>query len=174
MKKLCSILLAVILFAGCHTHQKTNSTNYRTVQNGNEKILIGYLNRSVIENDTAFKWFKQNMQYGTAYAPAIESFKAKSNHFKLMVFAGTWCEDSQNLLPVFYRLLEKSNFSEKNVTLIGVDRNKTTIEDLHTKYSITRVPTFIILKNGKEVARVVEYGKYAQIDKELGEIVDQL
>jgi hypothetical protein len=30
------------------------------------------------------------------------------------------------------------------------------------------------MKEGKEVARVVEYGKYGQIDKELGEIVGGL
>jgi len=33
------------------------------------------------------------------------------------------------------------------------------------------VPTFIIVKNGREVGRVVEYGKTGNIEKELGEIV---
>ena len=27
------------------------------------------------------------------------------------------------------------------------------------------------MKDGKEIGRVVEYGKYGQVDKELGEIV---
>jgi hypothetical protein len=34
------------------------------------------------------------------------------------------------------------------------------------------VPTFIVLKNGQEVGRVVEYGKYGMFDKELGEIIN--
>jgi hypothetical protein len=33
------------------------------------------------------------------------------------------------------------------------------------------VPTFIVIKDGKEVGRVVEYGKEGQLDKELGHIV---
>jgi hypothetical protein len=33
------------------------------------------------------------------------------------------------------------------------------------------VPTIIVLKQGKELGRVVEYGKYGVFDKELGEII---
>jgi hypothetical protein len=35
------------------------------------------------------------------------------------------------------------------------------------------VPTFIVLKNGKEIGRVVEYGKFGMPDKEIGEIVSK-
>ncbi|HAI83817.1 MAG TPA: glycerophosphodiester phosphodiesterase, partial [Chitinophagaceae bacterium] len=43
------------------------------------------------------------------------------------------------------------------------------------RWNIINVPTFIVLdNNGKEVGRVVEYGKYGVIDKELGEIVSRL
>jgi len=33
------------------------------------------------------------------------------------------------------------------------------------------VPTIIVLKDGKEIGRVVEYGKTGMFDKELGEII---
>ena len=33
------------------------------------------------------------------------------------------------------------------------------------------VPTIIVMKNGREIGRVVEYGKYGSFDKELGEIL---
>jgi hypothetical protein len=36
---------------------------------------------------------------------------------------------------------------------------------------IINVPTIIVMKNGKEIGRVVEYGKYGMFDKELGEII---
>jgi len=35
-------------------------------------------------------------------------------------------------------------------------------------------PQPITLKDGKEIGRVVEYGKYGEIDKELGEIVSSI
>jgi hypothetical protein len=33
------------------------------------------------------------------------------------------------------------------------------------------VPTVIVMKEGKELGRVVEYGKYGMVEKELTEIV---
>jgi len=138
------------------------------------KVLKGLLHRSDIESDTSFKWFKQNMQYGTADADAIETFKKNAGKFHIVVFFGTWCEDSQNLVPVFYRLVDKSALTDDNITLIGVDRAKTTLDNLHKTFNITNVPTFIVMKNGKEIGRVVEYGKYGAIDKELGEIVSAM
>ena len=125
----------------------------------------------MIESDTAFKWFKENLKYGQADTAAVEAFRTKANQFKMVVFGGTWCHDTQNLLPVFYRLVDKSNYPNSSITLIGVDREKTALNDLHKTYNITNVPTFIVLQNGKEVGRVVEYGKIGAIDKELGQIV---
>lgn len=140
----------------------------------NAKVFKGLLHRSDIENDTSFKWFKQNMQYGTADAAAVETFKKNAGKFHVVVFFGTWCEDSQNLVPVFYRLVDKSGLPDDNITLIGVDRAKTTLDNLHKTFNITNVPTFIVMKDGKEIGRVVEYGKYGTIDKELGEIVSTI
>jgi len=54
------------------------------------------------------------------------------------------------------------------------DRAKTSLYNLHNLFHIVDVPTFIVMKDGKEVGRVVEYGKEGQIDKELGEIVNTI
>jgi hypothetical protein len=37
--------------------------------------------------------------------------------------------------------------------------------------NITNVPTIIVMKNGKEVGRVIEYGTIGKWDKELSDIV---
>jgi thiol-disulfide isomerase/thioredoxin len=93
----------------------------------------------------------------------------------MIVFGGTWCEDTQNLLPMFYKLINQSNYPEKRITLVGVDRQKQSGNDLSAKYNIKNVPAFIVLKNdGTEVGRVVEYGKGEGIDNELAEIVNSI
>jgi thiol-disulfide isomerase/thioredoxin len=144
-------------------------------QEGNSKIIKGIFNRPLLESDTAFKWFADNYKYGQPDANAIEAFKKNKEKFLVLVFGGTWCHDTQNILPAFYKLADKSNYPPNKIYLIGVDRAKTTIQELHTKYNITYVPTFIILNNaGKEVGRVVEYGKSGMPDKDLGEIVNGL
>ena len=106
----------------------------------------------------------------------LKSHRQKNKEkFSVLVFGGTWCHDTQNILPAFYKLADKSNYPPNKIYLIGVDRAKTTIQQLHTKYKITNVPTFIILNNaGKEIGRVVEYGKSGMPDKDLGAIVNGL
>ena len=138
------------------------------------KILKGYINRSVIEGDTSFGWFRENMRYGSADAAAVQALQKHKNEIHFIVFGGTWCHDTQNLLPVFYRLTDKSNVPDSSITLIGVDRAKTALNNLHTAFNIVNVPTFIVMKDGKEIGRVVEYGKYGAVDKEIGEIVASL
>ena len=57
--------------------------------------------------------------------------------------------------------------------MIGVDRSKKTIQHLAEAFGVINVPTIIVMKNGKEVGRVVEYGKYGLYDKELAEILSK-
>ena len=147
---------------------------YKIVPDNKAKIEVGLLNRNDIETDTSFKWFKQNYNLGTADPSAVSAFQKNKDSFQVIVFFGTWCEDSQNLVPAFFRLVDKSGYNQNSISLIGVDRSKTTLDDLNKAFNITRVPTFIVMKNGKEVGRVVEYGKSGVMDKELGEIVSSL
>jgi thiol-disulfide isomerase/thioredoxin len=169
------ILIAVVtagLFSACANRKaQVQQPNYTVIQNGSTKILNGYINRALIEKDSAFPWFSENIKGGQADPAAVSAFASKKDKFSMIVFGGTWCGDTKQLLPVFYRLVDKSGYPDNKITLIGVDRSKHTIEDLHTKWSITNVPTFIVIANGKEVGRVVEYGKLGEIDKELGQIV---
>jgi len=175
MKKLAMALLVVTTIASCATNKfMQHKAEYTTIQDGDTKILKGYINRSIIENDGSFTWFKEHMYPGATNANAIKMFAENKNKFTMLVFGGTWCGDTKNLLPIFYSLVDKSGYPDKNITLVGVDRSKKANDDITVKYGITNVPTFIVLQNGKEVGRIVEYGKYNAIDKELGEIVAAL
>lgn len=173
MKYFLIAAIAATLVSCGPRQAQVQQPNY-TVSEDRGKILNGYINRSIVENDTAFAWFKNNMKWGQADAAAVEAFSRNKDKFSMIVFGGTWCEDTQNLWPQFFRLVDKSGYPESKITLIGVDRAKTTIDNLHKKWNVTLVPTFIILHDGKEIGRVVEYGKYGQVDKELGEIVGSI
>lgn len=172
MKNIIIALSFIGFITACSSTKKT-ATSYKVLDYKGKKMLKGIINRQLIENDTAFAWFKESLQYGTPDAIAVTAFQQNKNKFKIIIFGGTWCEDTQNLLPKFYKLVDKSGYPESNITLVAVDRQKTAVNNLHVTYSITNVPTFIVLKHGKEVGRVVEYGKGDMV-KELGEIVGKL
>jgi thiol-disulfide isomerase/thioredoxin len=107
----------------------------------------------------------------TPNTTALENLKKNKDTIQILCFMGTWCEDSQNIIPKFYSLLDAAGFSPDRVTLIGVDRKKKTLSHLCEALNIINVPTIIVTKNGKEIGRVVEYGKYGMFDMELGEIL---
>jgi len=169
MKKIVFVLM---VFSSCTPKYNTFFTTHEGKE---EKVLQGVIKRNTIESDTTFKWFSSNYNYAQPTAKAIEIIKQQKSKFKIIVFGGTWCEDTQNLLPLFYKLMDKSEYPSRKLTLVGVDRDKKSGNDLSSTYKITNVPSFIVLRNdGKEVGRVVEYGKGIGIDNELAEIVSTI
>lgn len=136
-----------------------------------EKIIKGFMTQKDLATDSAFQWFATNQKGFTPQANAVEAFKKAKDSIHILAFGGTWCHDTQFILPKFYALTDAAGFSDSHITLLGVDRNKKTVNHLSEAFNVTLVPTFIVLKNGKEIGRVVEYGRYGMVDKELGEIV---
>ncbi|RYD78833.1 MAG: thioredoxin [Sphingobacteriales bacterium] len=142
-------------------------------QNPKEHILNGIITKYALINDTTFKWYGSSQNI---YAPSAENKTALANaatagNFKLVIFGGTWCDDSHYILPKFFKLQEQADFPDAAVSLFAVDRNKKTIGGITDAFKITNVPTIIVMKDGKEVGRVVEYGKTGQWDKELVELL---
>lgn len=180
MKKCITIIFviaSVICKAQAVTATKVDSTTaYQTIYNTtkHETTLRGLIKRSLIEGDTTFSWFKKNYALGKPDDSTVTAFKAHANDLKMIIFGGTWCEDTQNILPQFFRMADAAGYADSNITLIGVDRSKTTLDNLSSAFHITNVPTFIVMQNGKEVGRVTEYGKSGEPVKELGKIVSGL
>jgi thiol-disulfide isomerase/thioredoxin len=172
------LFIALISCKSQNALSKTPTHSFRAYEvsydSKNRKVLRGLISRTDIENDTAFSWFKKNYNLGKPDAGAVASFNQHGNNFQMLVFAGTWCPDTQNLLPEFYRLTDASAYADSNITIIGVDNVKTTLDNLQRTFHITDVPTFIVMQNGKEVGRVVEYGESGEAMKELGKIAEGL
>lgn len=140
-----------------------------------KKLVKGIIDKEVLLNDTAYsKWYADNLKGFTPNAAAVEALKKNANTIQLLVFMGTWCEDSHFIIPKFYTLLDAAAFPLDRVTLIGTDRSKKTLSHLAEALGIVNVPTIMVMKDGKEVGRVVEYGKYGMFDKELGEIINSI
>src|SRR5436190_20830107 len=107
MKKL---LAALFIYAAGFSHGKAQDSlsditspvhAYQVSYSKDQKVFKGLLTRSDIENDTAFKWFQQNYKLGKPDAAAVDAFKRHQNDFQMVIFMGTWCEDTQNLLQQF-------------------------------------------------------------------------
>ena len=163
------MIVALLLISAASFSQ----VQYEVSNDGHDKILKGIITRDLIANDTSFKWYGQNIAGYKPNEAATNALKAKSNQLQLIVFAGTWCSDTKYILPKFFALTDAATFPQDRITIIGVDRNKKTISHLSEALGVVNVPTIIVMKEGKEIGRVVEHGKTGLWDKELGEIVGQ-
>ena len=136
------------------------------------KLFKGIISRELLTSDTAMnKWYTQNLQGYAPNAEGLEALKANRDSIQILVFMGTWCHDSHFIIPKLYFLLDAAGVSPSRQTLIGVDREKKTLSHLAEALGVTNVPTIMVMKNGKELGRVVEYGKYGMFDKEIGDIL---
>lgn len=135
-------------------------------------ILKGIISRDILATDTSFKWYRQNLKPYTGKDAAV--FGKYKDSIQLVIFLGTWCEDSQFIIPKLFSFFDTAGLSYDRVTLIGVDRNKKSISHITDAFNVINVPTVIVMKEGKEMGRVVEYGKYGMVEKELAEIADSI
>jgi thiol-disulfide isomerase/thioredoxin len=75
---------------------------------------------------------------------------------KVTLVMATWCSDSKEWVPRFYKIMDELNFNYKKLTLICVDREKkaagTNVENL----KIELVPTFIFYHKKHELGRIIE------------------
>ncbi len=156
----------ILVFA---TAQKTYQISLD--KDSTTKIFKGLLSKEVLQYEPSFNWFAPNALYYNPDSATVKTFKEKGAAIQIMAFGGTWCEDTQGIMPKFFKLTTTAGFNQSNITLWGVDRAKKTYGALSEAMGVTRVPTFIVMQNGKELGRVVEYGKTGNWDKELGEIV---
>jgi thiol-disulfide isomerase/thioredoxin len=166
MKTVLFISIA-FLFTGTVFAQSAEITHDAS---GN-KVVKGFMTKNELATDSSFKWFAENQQGYTPEQNALQAFKINKDSINIVAFGGTWCGDTKYILPKFFALTDAAGFPQDRVVLLGVDHGKKTIQHLAEAFGVTNVPTFIVMKNGKEIGRVVEYGKYGMFDKELGEII---
>jgi len=137
------------------------------------KVLRGIINKYLVQNDTAFQWYKANQRFYNPDSSTLNAMERTKNRIQYVIFGGTWCEDTQFIIPQFFKLQEMSGVPDSMVTFFGVNRPKKSLANIADAFGITNVPTIIAMRDGKEIGRVVEYGKTGKWDKDLVDIIKQ-
>lgn len=96
-------------------------------------------------------------EYGR-YTPTQQELKQMQalSGVSLVVLFGSWCHDSEREVPRLLKLIAVSGVELENLQLQAVDRNKQHPDKLHTDYKLRYTPTFIVMRDGKELGRVIE------------------
>lgn len=177
MKKfLLLFIIAALVFI--KTAQAQTQQQYVVLADSSEnnaKMLKGIITKSDLMADTSFnKWYAESQRiYPRPDTAAVNAFRNNKDNIYFLFFGGTWCEDTHFILPKFFKIQEVSGFPENHVTVFAVDRKKNVTGNLAHAMNIKATPTIVVMKNGKEIGRVVEYGKTGHWDTELAAIINQ-
>lgn len=168
MKKL---LLPVLILA---THAALAQAPYiaeKDPKHPEETMLTGIITKYVLMNKDGFNWITSNQNGYTPDQSIVRTLDSARGKISLIVFGGTWCDDTRFILPKFFKWQEAAGFPDNAVSFFAVDRDKKIPGNITTALNIVNVPTIIVMKDGKELGRVVEYGKTGKWDIELAGII---
>ncbi len=94
---------------------------------------------------------------------------------RIVLYMGTWCEDSQVQVPEFFKILDYLEYDINNMMVIGLEKKSDgkLISPTHEEkgMNITHVPSFLFYKNGKEIGRIIEFPEQT-LEKDMLTILD--
>ena len=100
-----------------------------------------------------FEEYYRDYDPESAFITGLESIR---DSISIVIVLGTWCHDSQEQVPRFFKVLDEMNFDRSQVQMICVDTSKEVPGQDVSELGIVRVPTFIIYRGGEEAGRIVE------------------
>lgn len=168
MKNLTFLILSlIILSCNCNKKEVTTESKSEVVKKvalnkimkdtvDDENMLIGEISKKGFEQEPFASWYNTEFSAYEINKTVTDSIKPLLENISLKVFMGTWCEDSQRETPRLYKVLEAINFNKDKFEIIAVSRDKDTPKHLEEGQNIEYVPTIIVLKNKKELGRIVE------------------
>jgi len=146
------LLILPILCVAQNLNQKIQDPKHKN------EMLIGYCNRD------GFKTVNSNFDsaYNAGYLlyhpdrETISQLSGKLKNVKVTVVMATWCGDSKEWIPQFYKIMDGVDFNYQKLTLICVDHEKKAPGLNIDTLKVTLVPTFIFYRNDVEVGRIIE------------------
>ena len=150
------IFVALILFPVMAIAQKLNQKTIDPKKNN--EMLIGFCNRDGFAtiNSVFDSVYKVEYPVYQADAETMKLLAGKLKGIRITLVMATWCGDSREWVPRFYKIMDQLDFNYKNLTLICVDREKKAPETTVENLNIEKVPTFIIYRKKKELGRIIE------------------
>lgn len=97
--------------------------------------------------------------YAKRYKPdekVVAAFNAITDQIQINVFMGTWCHDSKREIPAMFALMNAIDNANISASYTAIEYRRSGPKDIIEKNNIKRTPTFVILKNGKEIGRIIE------------------
>jgi len=91
-------------------------------------------------------------------AKAVATLKAVQQPTDVVVFFGSWCSHCEQVVPKLVRVLQDTGNSNLRVKFHGVPPPGETEDRVADREGVRSLPTLIVRRDGREVARMTEHG----------------
>ena len=170
MKKL--FFKIFIIFFSCVENKQNKKSQNIDDEVGEYVDLIGNFERKDLTKEPYDSWFEENYDnYVLDIDTSLIIKKLISRDLKIKIIMGTWCSDSREIIPSFFKLMDYIKFNKRKIELIGLDVDKKNPNEDQIKYNIINVPTIIFYKKDEEINRIVEL-TIESIEKDILKILD--
>ena len=174
MKKLITniFIASALLLAAQQINAQKVVVNREVETTEDGKMLLGHQLKDQFTKEPYAQWYvKEHDEYALDQNAIKELRKGKITSYDIIVFMGTWCEDSHRDFPRLMRILEELKFPDARLTIIAVNRKKESPTGDESIHNIQKVPTIIVQKYGKEIGMIIEMPTTGYIERDLVEIL---
>ncbi|KXK43609.1 MAG: thioredoxin [Bacteroidetes bacterium OLB11] len=119
-------------------------------------LLRGKIKMGDLLKESSCSWLEEGTQTYQPNNQYVQQLGENWGNYRFVVFVGTWCNDTKDLLPKFYKTILESQIPLSTIEMYAVDREKRSLKEEEKFYNIDRVPTFIVFHQKREVGRIVE------------------
>ncbi|ROI05779.1 MULTISPECIES: thioredoxin family protein [unclassified Chryseobacterium] len=174
MKKFITHIVAFssLFFAAQQLSAQKVVINREVESQKDGKMLLGHQSKDQFLKAPYADWYvKEHDEYALDQKAISELKKERIGSYDILVFMGTWCEDSHRDFPRLMKILEEVGYPDSKLTIIAVNRKKESPTGDESLYNIQKVPTIILKRYGNEVGRIVEMPTTGYIERDLVEIL---
>ena len=123
-------------------------------------ILIGSVNRADLKTPPYSEWFDSQYSRYQPESAIVLKLRPLLGGVSIEAYFGTWCGDSRRQIPRLARLLDAAGVAEDRLSLVALsDRAmefKRSPGHSEGKRYVHRTPTIVIIRDGREIGRIVE------------------
>jgi len=161
------ISLVLLLMAGV-VYAQQPGRNFKIMHDpeSGEPLYRGQITFTDLARMNVFELEKKAQQYRPDIS-VMKPLKPLLDSCQVVVFLGTWCADSRQLVPQLYQVLRDLHYPFQTIPIYALDRHKASGIGKETEYKVQLVPSIILYKEGREVGRITESIQSKNIETDL-------
>ncbi len=150
----------------------SNVASCQTSVNSEQQVLTGISNVRILERGVAYRWYKDGYFNYQPNLSAVEVIKQAAPNVSFIIFAGTWCIKSRDILPHFFKTMDLAGIARQRITLCFLDRDFRSLAGFESVYGIYSTPVIIVLNEKAEIGRITENISHS-VEADIADVLPQ-